>query len=236
MKILVVDDELPILESVSYNLRKEGYETLTASDARECLALTRKERPDLIILDVMLPSGSGFDVCRQIRQQSSVPIIMLTARAGEADRVIGLELGADDYVTKPFSMRELMARVKTILRRNAAVDQQVVAVGGLVIDSGKYSLTVDGVAVPMSRKEFDLLYFLATHPGRALTRETLLDRVWGADAYVVDRTVDVHVRWIREKIEKDPARPRRLLTVRGVGYKFAGEESQDPPAGGDAHG
>jgi DNA-binding response OmpR family regulator len=225
MKILVVDDEAPILESVSYNLRKEGYETVTASDARECLALTRKERPDLIILDVMLPSGSGFDVCRQIRQNSTVPIIMLTARAGETDRVVGLEIGADDYVTKPFSMRELMARVKTVLRRNTSPDAPpVVEVGGLVIDSGQYTLTVDGIPVAVSRKEFDLLYFLAGHRGQAFSRDTLLDRVWGADAFVVERTVDVHVRWLREKIEKDPSHPRRLLTVRGVGYKFSSEE------------
>ena len=221
MKILVVDDELPILEAVSYNLQKEGYEAITASDAEQCLALARKQRPDLIILDVMLPSASGFDICRQLRERSQVPIIMLTARADETDRVVGFELGADDYLVKPFSMRELMARVKAILRRNTlSLSTTMIRVGDLVIDAEQYTVTRRDQNVPVSRKEFELLYFLAAHPGQAFSRQTLLDRVWGADSYVMDRTVDVHMRWLRQKIEDDPAQPKRLLTVRGVGYKF----------------
>jgi phosphate regulon transcriptional regulator PhoB len=226
MKVLVVDDEVPIVEAVAYNLRKEGYQVLTAGDAEQCIEIARTEKPDLIILDVMLPSASGFDICRLLRKQGTVPIIMLTARAEETDRVIGLELGADDYVTKPFSMRELMARVKTVLRRSQTTlpATAVVQVGNLTIDSTRYEVTVEGRRVDLSPKEFDLLRFLATHSGQVFTRPALLDRVWGADSYVEDRTVDVHIRWIREKIEADPSRPERVLTVRGVGYKFRAEE------------
>lgn len=221
----MVDDELPIVEAVAYNLRKEGFEPLTAGDAEQCLEIARAEQPDLIILDVMLPSASGFDVCRQIRKQGGkrarVPIIMLTARADETDRVAGLEMGADDYVVKPFGMRELMARVKAVLRRDSdAPPTERVEVGGIVIDPERYEVTVRGTKVEFSRKEFDLLLFFAAHPDQTFSRQTLLDRVWGADSYVVDRTVDVHVRWLREKIEVEPSSPQRLLTVRGVGYKF----------------
>jgi len=226
MKVLVVDDELPIVEAVAYNLRKEGYQALMASDADQCMEIARAKRPDLIILDVMLPSASGFDVCRLLRKQSAVPIIMLTARAEETDRVVGLELGADDYITKPFSMRELMARVKTVLRRSANGETppaEVVEAGDLVIDPDRHEVRVDSRRVELSPKEFDLLRFLAAHPGQVFSRQALLDRVWGADAYVEDRTVDVHVRWLREKIEANPSQPRRLLTVRGVGYKFSDE-------------
>jgi phosphate regulon transcriptional regulator PhoB len=226
MKVLVVDDEQPIVDAVAYNLRKEGYQTLTAGDAEQCLSLCRTEHPDLVILDVMLPSASGLDVCRLLRKQnSSVPIIMLTARAEETDRVVGLELGADDYVTKPFSMRELMARVKSVLRRTAVPESEapkVVQAGDLTVDASRYEVTVAGRRVELSPKEFDLLRFLATHPGQVFTRQVLLDRVWGTEAYVEERTVDVHVRWLREKIEADPSHPARLLTVRGVGYKFKG--------------
>ncbi len=224
MKVLVVDDEAPILEAVAYNLRKEGFETVTASDAEHAMDLARTENPDLIILDVMLPSASGFDVCRAIRARYSVPIIMLTARAEETDRVVGLELGADDYVTKPFSMRELMARVKTVLRRQSGADPvpqaRTIRVGELVIDPERHEVTVGGRLVPLPPREFDLLQFLASNPERAFTRQTLLDRVWGPDAYVGEKTVDVHIRWLREKIEENPGQPRRLLTIRGVGYKF----------------
>lgn len=226
MKVLVVDDEQPIVDAVAYNLRKEGYRALTADDAEHCLDIVRDETPDLIILDVMLPSASGFDVCRTLRKKTDIPIIMLTARAGETDRVVGLELGADDYVTKPFSMRELMARVKTILRRSTPSDlngPEAISAGGLCIDSVRHEVTVAGRSVDLTPREFDLLRFLAAHPDQVFSRQTLLDRVWGADAYVVDRTVDVHVRWLREKIEDDPSHPRRLLTVRGVGYKFHGD-------------
>ena len=225
MKVLVVDDEQPIVDAVVYNLRKEGYQTLTAGDAEQCLSLARAERPDLILLDVMLPSASGFDVCRSLRKQSDVPIIMLTARAEETDRVVGLEIGADDYITKPFSMRELIARVKTVLRRNIApaAPAEKIEVDALQIDPDRYEVKVRGKAVELTRKEFDLLTFLARHPGQAFSRQTLLDRVWGADAYVLERTVDVHIRWLREKIEAVPSDPYYLLTVRGVGYKFRGE-------------
>jgi phosphate regulon transcriptional regulator PhoB len=227
LKALIVDDELPILEAVAYNLRKEGFVSLMAADAEECMEVVRKEKPDIIILDVMLPTASGFEICRLLRKQSSIPIIMLTARADESDRVIGLELGADDYVTKPFSMRELMARVKTVLRRteNAASPPaaEKIVCGDLTIDAERHQVLVRGRPVELSLKEFELLRFLAMHPGRAFSRQMLLDRVWGADAYVGDRTVDVHIRWLREKIEEDASAPQRLITVRGVGYKFQSE-------------
>src|SRR5579871_3018908 len=206
MKILVVDDEMPIVEVIAYNLRKEGYQTRTANDAEQCLDIARSEKPDLIILDVMLPSASGFDVCRTLRRQSDIPIIMLTARAEETDRIVGLELGADDYITKPFSMRELMARVKTVLRRsqtNEPEAQTILKMGNLVVDPQRHEVTVNENRVDLSPKEFELLRFFATHPGQVFTRQALLDRVWGADAYVEDRTVDVHVRWLREKIETE---------------------------------
>ncbi|MCW3100657.1 MAG: two component transcriptional regulator [Chthonomonadaceae bacterium] len=226
MKVLVVDDENPIVEAVAYNLRKEGFQALTASDAEQCLDIARAEKPDLIILDVMLPSASGFDVCRMLRKQNDVPIIMLTARAEETDRVVGLELGADDYITKPFSMRELMARVKTVLRRTHTGNlstESIVKVGNLTVDPNRYEVTLGDKRIELSPKEFDLLRFMATHPGQVFSRQSLLDRVWGADAYVEDRTVDVHIRWLREKIEVNASRPERLLTVRGVGYKFRSE-------------
>lgn len=225
MKVLLVDDELPIVEAVAYNLKKEGYSVATALDAEQCLEMARREPPDLILLDVMLPSASGFDVCRILRKQTQVPIIMLTARAEETDRVVGLELGADDYVTKPFSMRELMARVKSVLRRSApqetATGRQL-QIGDLRIDLERYEVRLGERVVALSPKEFELLRFLAAHPGRVFSRQVLLDRVWGTDAYVEERTVDVHIRWLREKLEADPSHPRLLLTVRGVGYKFSG--------------
>jgi DNA-binding response OmpR family regulator len=224
MKVLVVDDETPIVESVSYNLRKEGYEAITAGSAEECLDLARAEKPDLIILDVMLPSASGFEICRMLRRESDVPIIMLTARSDETDRVVGFELGADDYVSKPFSMRELLARVRTILRRSSGgsplPNKRRAKVGDLDVDPARYEVTVGAKRVDLSPKEFDLLHFLCLYPGQVMSRQVLLDNVWGEDAYVDDRTVDVHVRWIREKIESDPSNPVRVLTVRGIGYKL----------------
>lgn len=226
MKVLVVDDEAPIVEAIAYNLRKDGYQTFTAADAESCLEIVRNENPDLIILDVMLPAASGFDVCRSLRRHSTVPIIMLTARAEETDRVVGLELGADDYITKPFSTRELMARVKAILRRTQASELptgRIVTVGSLTIDPVRYEVTVSGKRVDLSPKEFELLRFMASHSGQVFSRQSLLDRVWGADAYVEERTVDVHIRWLREKVETNPSQPERLLTVRGVGYKFRAE-------------
>ena len=223
MKVLVVDDEQPIVQSVAYSLSKEGYKALTASDAEEGLHTLRTEQPDLVILDVMLPAASGFDLCRLIRKDSKVPIIMLTARADETDRVVGLELGADDYVTKPFSMRELMARVKSVLRRSFTDEtstRRPVQVGVLKIDPSFYEVNVNDKPVELSPKEFQLLYFLASNPDQVFTRRVLLDRVWGEANYVEERTVDVHMHGLREKIEANPARPQMLLTVRGVGYRF----------------
>lgn len=224
MKVLVVDDEEPIVDAVAYNLRREGYEVLTAGDAEACMEAVERERPDLIVLDIMLPTASGLEVCRALRRVSSVPIILLTARAGESDRVIGLELGADDYVTKPFSPRELMARVRAVLRRSAPAEaiagEAALACGDLTVDVARRDVRVAGRAVELTRMEFELLAFLMAHPGQVFDRQTLLDRVWGADAYVVERTVDVHIRWLREKVERDPSAPERVLTVRGVGYKL----------------
>jgi len=225
--ILVVDDEKPITEAVGYNLRREGYRPLTAADAEQAMAIFRREHPALVILDIMLPSASGFEVCKRMRALSNVPIIMLTARAEETDRVVGLELGADDYVVKPFSMRELMARVKSLLRRttdrDAVPSDADVRCGDIVVSPTRREVTVKDRPVAMSRLEFDLLYFLVRHPDRVFDRAALLDSVWGDDAYVGVRTVDVHIRWLREKIEEDPGNPRRLVTVRGVGYKLVGD-------------
>jgi phosphate regulon transcriptional regulator PhoB len=224
MKVLIVDDEFPIVESVAYNLRKEGYTVLTAENAEDCMRIVRSEEPDAIILDVMLPSASGFDVCRTLRRESDVPIIMLTARAEETDRVVGLELGADDYVTKPFSMRELTARVKSVLRRRSpggVTTEGRLQAGELIIDQKKHEVTLAGKVVDLSPKEYSLLVLLVSYPDQVFSRQALLDRVWGPHAFVEDRTVDVHIRWLREKIEDLPSSPRRLLTVRGVGYKLS---------------
>lgn len=227
-RILIIDDEPLILESVGYNLKQEGYEVITAADGVKGLELAKNEPVDLILLDLMLPGMDGLEVCRNIRQQLEVPIIMLTAKEGEIDRVVGLELGADDYVTKPFSMRELMARVKNVLKRLAAGDNpgkspdhpKTIRSGDLVIDLLGHDVTVRGTPLTLSGKEFDLLRILAIHPGQVLTREQLLNLVWGNDFYGDNRTVDVHIRWLREKIESDPANPEYILTVRGAGYKF----------------
>jgi DNA-binding response OmpR family regulator len=227
MKILIVDDEPTIVETVSYNLRMENFETVSAGNAEECLDLARTELPDLILLDVMLPSANGFDTCRRLRQFSEVPVIMLTAKTDETDRVVGLEIGADDYVTKPFSMRELMARVKSVLRRRNVVSplpaDSLIRVGRLVIDPPRHEVTRDGASLDLSRKEFELLLHFVKNLNRTLSREMLLDEVWGKDMCVGERTVDVHVRWLREKIEEDPSLPKRIVTVRGVGYQFRHE-------------
>ena len=224
-KILLVDDEPLILDSVSYNLRQEGYEVITAKDGDTGLKLALAENVDLILLDLMLPGVDGLEVCRQIRKKSEVPIIMLTAKEGEIDRILGLELGADDYVTKPFSMRELLARVKTVLKRLNGVPLQkeqpkAIVCDNLVIDLLGHEVSVHGNTINLSSKEYDLLRILAAHPGQVLSREQLLNLVWGADFYGDNRTVDVHIRWLREKIEEDPGNPRYIQTVRGVGYKF----------------
>lgn len=222
MKLLIVDDEPAILETVETKLRREGFTTFVADSAEEGLRLFRRVRPDLIVLDIMLPNRSGYDLCRTIRKDSSTPILFISARADEADRVKGLELGADDYMVKPFNLSELAARVKAILRRaTGETVQESIERGNLRIDPKSHEATLDGESLPLSPKEFALLHFFASHPGQVFSRETLLDRVWGRDAFVSARTVDVHVRWLRTRIEPDANNPVRLLTVRGVGYKFA---------------
>ncbi len=222
MKILVVDDECTILETVEHKLRKEGHTVFTADSAEEGMRVYRLVKPDLMLLDVMLPGRSGFDFAQVVRRDSQVPIIFLTARSAEKDRVEGLELGGDDYVVKPFSLAELAARVKSVLRRSRSGEApaEVVESGDLRIDPRTHTTTLSEREVPLSPKEFALLHFLASHPGQVFSRDTLLDRVWGQDAYVSARTVDVHVRWLREHVEQEPSKPVRLLTVRGVGYKF----------------
>ena len=223
MKLLIVDDEPTIVETVETKFRKEGYTTFTADSAEEAMRLFKRVKPDLVILDIMLPQRSGLEFCRAIRRDSQTPVIFLSARADEADRVRGLEIGADDYVTKPFNLSELSARVKAILRRSSGEPaREPVERGDLKIDPRSHEAFLDGEPLPLSPKEFALLYFLSRHSGQVFSREVLLDRVWGREAFVSARTVDVHVRWLRTRIERDPNNPVRLLTVRGVGYKFAG--------------
>ena len=223
-KILIVDDETPILDAVSYALRKDGFKVFVAMNAEACLRAFREEKPDLVVLDVMLPSASGFEVCQRIRATNDTPIILLTAKVEERDRVHGLEIGADDYVTKPFSVRELIARIKAILRRreSATTIEEKIEIGGLSIDGSRHEALLDGQILELSPKEFALLSFLAKNSGLVFSRQTLLDRVWGQDAFVDERTIDVHVSWLRGKIESKPSQPERLITVRGVGYKFVG--------------
>ncbi len=238
-KILVVDDEEPIVDAISYNLKKEGLMVETASDADECISRFLSGSPDLVILDVMLPSGNGLDLCRRLhRHNAALPVLLLTARAAEADCLRGFDAGADDYVVKPFSMRELMARVHSLLRRSssqspsseAAIslpaeadpETETLLIDNMEIRADRREVIKNGTAVALSRKEFDLLTLLSANRGRVFDRQTLLSRVWGEDCYVDDRTVDVHIRWLREKLEHIPAKPEMLLTVRGVGYKFKG--------------
>src|SRR3989304_2611252 len=226
MKSLVVDEEETMVRSLSTLLTEEGYEVAVAVDGAQALEAARAERPDLILLDVMLPAIDGMEVCRQIRTWSAVPIIMLTAKMGEVDKVVGLEVGADDYVTKPFSSRELVARIKANLRRAQMQAQQAqgerLAAGDVVMDVGPRRVTVRDREVSLSPKEFDLLRVLLSHPGRVLGRDFLLNQVWGQDFFGDTRTLDVHVRWLREKIEQDPSKPEHIQTVHGVGYRFAG--------------
>ena len=223
-KILVVDDEKPISDIVKFNLKKEGYEVFTAFDGEEGLAMFHEVTPDLVVLDLMLPKIEGLDVCREIRKTSNVPIIMVTAKDSEIDKVLGLELGADDYVTKPFSNRELVARVKANLRRQslAVVEDQdeksEIVIGDLTIDEGAYIVTKRGEEVELTHREFELLHYLAKNMGKVITRENLLQTVWGYDYFGDVRTVDVTVRRLREKIEDTPGHPVWLMTRRGVGY------------------
>ena len=225
-KVLIVDDEKPILDIISFSLKKEGYEIAVAYDGEAALEQFESEHPDLIILDLMLPKIDGLEVCRQIRKTSQVPIIMLTAKDSEIDKVLGLELGADDYVTKPFSNRELTARVKANLRRN--VVEQVpeeeeeepaeIVIGDLVIHEDAFMASKNGVEIYLTHREFELLHYLAKHSGQVMTREHLLQTVWGYDYFGDVRTVDVTVRRLREKIEETPSHPNILMTRRGVGY------------------
>ena len=223
MKLLIVDDEPAIVETVEAKMRKEGFTTFTADSAEEAMRLFRRVKPNLVILDVMLPQRSGLEFCRAVRKESATPIIFISARADEADRVKGLELGADDYVVKPFNLAELAARVKAILRRSTGEPvQEVIERGNLKIDPRSHEVLLDGELINLSPKEFALLHFLCRNVGQVFSREALLDRVWGRDAFVSARTVDVHIRWLRMRIEADANTPVRLLTIRGVGYKFTG--------------
>ncbi len=227
--VLVVEDEENLLEALRYNLEREGYAVQTAIDGEQALLAARECRPEMVILDVMLPKLNGFEVCRILRRESDVPILMLTARGEEIDRVVGLELGADDYVPKPFSIRELMARVRNMLRRStrsAAVDEfadvDALKSGDLEIDSTSHIVRRGGERLELKPREFDLLALLAKNRGRAFTRDQILERLWGHDYYGDSRTVDVHIRWLREKIEPEPSKPVRIVTIRGVGYRFDG--------------
>lgn len=230
--ILVVEDEPTLQETLAYNLTRQGYQVETVGDGREAIELARRLLPDLIVLDIMLPGIDGFDVCRILRQEMNVPILMLTARDDEIDRVIGLEMGADDYLTKPFSMREFLARVKALLRRVRMIREEIeseagnsgenLQYGNLIIDLSRREVRLDNDVISLKPKEYDLLVFFARHKGQVLTRELILERVWGWDFSGGSRTVDVHIRWLREKIEHEPANPERIVTVRGAGYRFEG--------------
>ncbi|HEX9114841.1 MAG TPA: response regulator transcription factor [Anaerolineae bacterium] len=222
-KILLVDDEATLRETLAYNLRNAGYQVSTAADGGAALEQARDEIPDLVILDLMLPEIDGLTVCRNLRQISDVPILILTARSGELDKIVGLESGADDYLTKPFSLGELQARVRALLRRAGAVGaSDEIASGDLRLNLISRRAFLDDKELVLSPKEFSLLAELMRHQGAVLSRDLLLTRVWGYDFYGDSRTVDVHVRWLREKIEQDPARPERIVTVRGIGYRFEG--------------
>ncbi|MBO8165111.1 MAG: response regulator transcription factor [Brevibacillus sp.] len=230
-KLLVVDDEKPIADILKFTLEKEGYQVVCAYDGEEALMLVDYEKPDLILLDVMLPGRDGMDVCRTVRQSYDMPIIMLTAKDSELDKVLGLELGADDYVTKPFSARELVARVKAHLRRQkpkgAEADSHFLRVHELEIDLNSYTVMKNGEPLDLTHREFELLTYMTRHQGQVVTREGLLQAVWGYDYFGDVRTVDVTIRRLREKIEDDPSQPRYIITRRGLGYVF-----RNPGAGG----
>ncbi|GAB4580650.1 MAG: response regulator transcription factor [Anaerolineales bacterium] len=237
-KILVVEDDVTLQETLTYNLSRHGYDVNAVGDGETALETARRFHPDLIVLDIMLPTIDGFDVCRILRQEMVTPILMLTARDDEIDRVLGLEMGADDYLTKPFSMRELMARVKALLRRvqldrddfrvganpnkETPLEEGNLHFGDLSIKIKRREVTRQNTPIPIKPKEYELLLFLSRHKGQVLPRELILDRVWGWDFTGGSRTVDVHIRWLREKIEADPANPERIVTVRGIGYRFDG--------------
>jgi DNA-binding response OmpR family regulator len=231
-KILIVEDEIALQETLAYNMKRQGYSVDTSGDGIKALELARQNHPDLVILDIMLPGMDGFEVCRLLRQEMNSPVLMLTARDDEIDRVVGLEVGADDYMTKPFSMRELIARVKAMLRRVRLIREEIITpntnttqilnFNNLIIDLNRREITLDSVLVLMKPKEYELLLFLAQHQGHVLSREFILEKVWGWDYIGDSRTVDVHIRWLREKIEASPSSPQRIITVRGAGYRFEG--------------
>lgn len=227
--VLLVDDEKMITDPLVRALTQAGYQVMVANNGRDGLALAREKRPDVVVLDIMMPQMDGWDVCRALRQDSTVPILMLTALGDEVDRILGLELGADDYLTKPFSTRELIARLKALLRRveldrrqQTAGDQIVAA--NLRLELNTHRAFKDGQELMLRQKEYDLLTLLLSRPGEVITRAEFFDRVWGTDWLGDTRTLDVHIRWLREKIEEDPSQPRLIQTVRGVGYRFAAEE------------
>jgi DNA-binding response OmpR family regulator len=232
--ILIVEDEPALRDTLSYNLKKDGFAVEAVGDGRAALESARRLKPDLIVLDLMLPEIDGFEVCRILRKEMITPILMLTARDDEIDRVVGLEVGADDYLTKPFSMRELMARVKAQLRRSRLLKEELGKSSGeekpqekltfknLVINLTRREVTLDNEPLPLKPQEYELLLFFAQHKGQMLSREFILERVWGWDFIGDSRTVDVHVRWLRQKIETDASEPKRIVTVRGGGYRFEG--------------
>ncbi|HXH22439.1 MAG TPA: response regulator transcription factor [Dehalococcoidia bacterium] len=221
--VLIIEDEPTLVAALRYNLEREGHRVLAATDGETGLSLARAQHPDAVILDLMLPGMSGLEICRVLRRESTVPILILTARAEETDKVVGLELGADDYVTKPFSMRELLARVGALLRRGemgAAGEHERLTAGDIVLDLTRREATKGGVELVLKPKEYELLAFFMKNRGRAFSRDQLLSQVWGYDFAGDSRTVDVHVSWLRQKIEAEPSKPARLITVRGVGYRF----------------
>lgn len=223
--ILIVEDEPTLVSTLRYSLEREGYRVATAENGEQGVDVARAERPDLILLDLMLPGLDGLDVCRILRREMQMPILMLTAKDDEVDKVVGLEIGADDYVTKPFGMRELMARVRALLRRaetSGDKDKQLLSAGDVQIDMTARKALRDGTEIVLKPREYDLLAFLLQNKGKAFTRDQILHQVWGYDYAGDTRTVDVHVRWLREKIEREPSKPTRIITVRGTGYRFEG--------------
>lgn len=225
-RILVVDDERNIVELIKYNLEKEGYEVICAHDGNEAISVARQDKPDLIILDIMLPGKDGLDVTRDLRKDMKTPIIMVTAKGEEIEKIVGLEMGADDYVPKPFSPRELVARVKAVLRRTSAKaeERDEITFDNLSINLVKHEVRKNGQIVELKPKEFDLLKLMATNPGKVFTRDFLLEQLWGYDYLGDTRTVDVHMRRLRQKIEDEPGQPKQLKTVHGIGYKFQHED------------
>lgn len=233
-KILIVEDEISLQETLAYSLKKQGYEVVITGDGPSALDVVRSSKPDLILLDIMLPGMDGFEVCRKLRSEVSTPVLMLTARDDEIDRVVGLEVGADDYLTKPFSMRELIARVKAMLRRVKIIRDEINLIHSgtdqssffefdkIKIDLGRRELRVDNKIISLKPKEFELLIYLIRHKNQVLSRDQILESVWGWEYIGDSRTVDVHVRWLREKIEDEPSNPKRIITARGAGYRFEG--------------